>query len=156
MKYKILNIMVLSCVLNTTKAESLYLDIHGYSKHRDWENHVDVQMHPELSNGFIEINPGVGLTYEFDNWQSASVGVYKNSLGNNTVYGAYGSKFKFNNHVAVTLNVGIVSGYYKTFSPMVAPALSIGNEYRVNIGFIPEINKITPEVSYVNFQIKIN
>jgi len=140
MKYLLLT---LSLLLAAPAQAATYIDIHGISKHF---NTTEV---------WNEKNYGLGITEDQSKNSSTSFGIYKNSLSRTSVYAYYNYYIPVNKYVRIGALVGLTTGYNIPIAPMAAPLISLGNDYRVNIGMLPEIPNVTPAVIFMNFQVKL-
>jgi hypothetical protein len=138
---------------------TLFLTKNGVS------HHVTPIQEIEPRNGnteWNENNDGIGLlTKQLKNSliHELMIGQYKNSLGNNSIYGAYGLKKRlFDNgfHIDGGITAGLVSGYDIPIAPMLLPTLSIGNDnFDFNIRYQPRVGDLSPEVFMFNTDYRI-
>lgn len=139
----------------------LLLSVNGISSHQNDRVGFGVD---ENDREWNENNSGLGLiARRVKNRMMHDImfGQYKNSLGNNSIYGAYGLKkrlFGDNKgfHLDGGITAGLVSGYDLPISPMLLPTLSVGNEnIDFNVRYQPHIPGITPEVYMMNMDYRL-
>lgn len=125
------------------------LDIHGASKHLG----TDVE--------YNEVNPGIGLTYEWqddDITELIKLGQYLNSLNKKTNYIGYGVKKGLFSGGDWEIDAGIIggllTGYNDSVTPALLPQFTIGNgAFNLNILAAPEISGLTPTTIMFSTQI---
>jgi len=97
-------------------------------------------------HGMNQFNPGVGIEYN-----GYAVGEYRNSYDRTSVYAAKSLQY---GHVGVF--AGAVSGYPSRFgklNPMLAPYLTFGDKYAVNIAIVP--NPMQWNQTAIALQLKV-
>ena len=117
-----------------------YLSIYGASKHLD------------SVVTFNESNHGVGITREFSDASSITVGAYKNSLSKTSTVLTYNAKYSAKGGVSVGVSAGVATGYRKGIVPILYPFINMGV---IDIGYIPELDGITPAVVFASLKFKI-
>lgn len=110
-----------------------------------------------------EQNMGFGLILETNTRKTISygtVGYYKNSLDEISVYGGYGYKKNILSGYGFLVQAGViggfVSGYEKPITHMGMLTLSAGaHEMTMNLGYVPRINKDSPAVMTFTVQVML-
>ena len=119
---------------------AIYLDIHGLSHHAG-------------NAKFNRLNTGVGMTYTLNSTTSLSVGSYHNSYWRNTKYLTYNKQFYANKHIRVGVSGGVATGYASKL--VLFPTISIGDDWRVNVGMVPEHGDNTTSAVFMSIRVRL-
>ncbi len=117
--------------------------------------HVD---RDERKNG---INVGLGLEVEFDKRWTLSLGSYRNTFENNSVYGGALWRLWIAERTSAGLMFGVVNGYphlnHRQFSPYAFPIFQWnGDRIGANLALIPPFEGVTKGVVALQFKLAFN
>ncbi|HET8818053.1 MAG TPA: hypothetical protein VFM73_00720 [Xanthomonadaceae bacterium] len=132
----------------------------------EWWGNVNVGSHhfgdedEYLAEGesFNEFNPGMGLEVQWQPMHAVSVGYFRNSVDENSVYALYHfTPLALGDHVRVGGMVGVVSGYPGYHGGDAAPAGGLvakieRGRWGANLILLPPLEDVTPAT--IGLQLK--
>ena len=127
------------------QVQATWVDIHVGSKHFG------------TTTKYNEQNWGLGLSKEYGDNYVISIGAYKNSINNTSVYATGTVQTAKYNFIRLGLEAGLVTGYTDTVSPLIAPIVKVylNDNITLNGRFIPAIEYITPAVASLSIGIRL-
>jgi len=133
-----------NALADTSNKTTMFVDLHMTSFHSQENYYEDYETDEGTKTTtipFNEENFGIGVRYQLEDFLDVSVGFFKNSFYNTSVYlggEVYTSRQRL---ISIGLAVGLVSGYRGTTidTPvMVMPIMQVGvPEIGVRIGVVP-------------------
>lgn len=145
----LLSVIAILCIISVKDAcAEIILNLHVASYHSGsdgwWSKETG-----ELEE-YNQFNPGLGISYQFNDYTEVRGGGYRNSHNNNSFYFGGAVYTNSNNLLGAGVVGGFVTGYndlilnadfeHEAVQPFVMPALFINHgRVRVEVGYIPSL-----------------